>query len=77
MCIRDRSKTITFFPAFFKLQAIGFPMFPTPIKTTFSLILHPLYFVIFSTNLFTTGATKEVAINATGKLIDHAFKNLL
>ena len=73
----ETSKTLTFLPAFFKLQAIGFPILPTPIKAIFSLIWHPLYLVIFSTNLLTNGATKVVATNATGKLIDQALKNLL
>lgn len=34
------------------------------------------YFVILSTNFSTIGATKVVAIIATGKLTDQAFKNL-
>ncbi len=35
------------------------------------------YFVILSTNFCTSGATMVVAIIATGKLTDHALKNLL
>ena len=35
------------------------------------------YLVILSTNFSTIGATIVVAINATGKLTDQAFRNLL
>ena len=57
------------------------PKITASMRTTYAIILLTIkeyyYLVILSTNFSTIGATIVVAIIATGKLTDQAFKNLL